>query len=553
MVCLAVFAAKLVLIQIFKSAHLASLADKQHNYFIELEPIRGTIFDRNLRPLAFNVSVPSLFANPKAMTSADKEKVLNQLPSILHVSRGFLEDRLSRNKYFVWIERKISKEAMERIEALRIKGLGFRKESKRFYPNRELSAHVIGFAGQDNRGLEGLELFYDHQLKGHPGQIQILRDARQRELMIEKLYIAPQDGLDIVLTIDETIQYIAEQSLFAAVKEFNAKAGTVIVMDVTTGEILALANYPSYDLDNVGKSDVASRTNRAVSFVYEPGSVFKIVAAAAALEEGKFKESDIIFCENGEYKIANHILHDHNPHGKLTFKEVFELSSNIGVAKIAQKLGPDTIYRYAQRFRFGQLTGINLRGEVAGMLKPTSQWSKTSIGAIPIGHEVTATPVQLVTALASIANDGVIMKPHVVKEIRDKNGEVIQQFLPTVVDRVVSVETARRVKEILKGAVETGTGKKAQIKGIEVAGKTGTAQKIENGVYSHSSYYATFMGFAPVESPKLAAIVVFDDPRPRYFGGTVSAPVFKEVVEKSLKYLDSVRSSEYASSAHINH
>lgn len=545
--CLSIFAIKLVLIQVFKSSHLASLAEKQHNYVIELEPIRGTIYDRNLRPLAFNVSVPSLYANPKVMTLADKQKALRLLPALLGESEKSIKERLSRDKYFVWLKRKITKDLADDIEALKINGLGFRKESKRFYPNKGLAAHIIGFAGLDNHGLEGLEMYYDKELKGKPGHMQILRDARQRELMIEKVYVAPQDGFDVVLTIDETIQYITEQALADAIQENHAKAGTVIVMDVLTGEILALANYPSYDLDHVEKSSVAARTNRAISFVFEPGSVFKIVAAAAALEEGQFKETDTIYCENGEYRVANHILHDHQPHGRLTFREVFELSSNIGVTKIAQKLGPDVIYRYAQRFRFGEMTGINLKGEVAGQLKPPSQWSKTTIGAIPIGHEVTTTPLQMVGALLAVANDGVYMKPFVVKYIKDRNGELIQAFQPTIVDRVISADTARRVKEILQGAVETGTGKKAIIKGVEVAGKTGTAQKIENGNYSHSSYYATFMGFAPVDAPRLAAIVVFDEPRPRYFGGTVSAPVFKEVVEKSLKYLENARSMEYVS------
>jgi cell division protein FtsI (penicillin-binding protein 3) len=464
-------------------------------------------------------------------------------------SEQSVKDRLSRDKYFVWLKRKITKDTADHIESLKINGLGFRKESKRFYPNKGLAAHVIGFAGLDNQGLEGLEMYYDKELKGKSGHMQILRDARQRELMIEKVYVAPQDGLDVVLTIDETIQYITEQALFDAIQENNAKAGTVIVMEVTTGEILALANYPSYDLDHVERSDVAARTNRAISFIYEPGSVFKIVAASAALEEGRFTETDKIYCENGEYRIANHILHDHVRHGTLTFREVFEQSSNIGVAKIAQKLGPDTIYRYAKRFRFGELTGINLNGEVAGVLKPPSQWSKTTIGAIPIGHEVTTTPLQMLSALAAVANDGVYMKPFVVKYIKDRNGELIREFQPTIVDRVISAETARRVKDILRGAVEIGTGKKAIIKGVTVAGKTGTAQKIENGNYSHSSYYATFMGFAPVEAPRLAAIVVFDEPRPRYFGGTVSAPVFKEVVERSLKYLENARSMEYVSNS----
>jgi len=542
--CFSFFCVKLIFIQVFKSSHLTALANKQHNYVIELEPIRGSILDRNLRPLAFNVSVPSLYANPKIMTAEDKNKAIAQLPSLLGVSHDFIEERLRRDKYFVWLKRKVTKSLIEQVKALKIQGVGYRNESKRFYPNHNLSAHVIGFAGLDNEGLEGLELVLNKELKGKPGQMQILRDARQRELMIEKVYVSPQDGFDVVLTIDETIQYIVEQALDEAMESNNAKAGTVIVMDTATGEILALANRPTYNLDQVEKSSVESRTNRAISFVYEPGSIFKFVTAAAALEEEKFVETDKIYCEKGEYRVANHILHDHTPHGTLSFREVFEVSSNIGVTKIAQKLGPAIIFKYGKRFRFGEKTGINLKGEVEGHLKPPSQWSKTTIGAIPIGHEVTTTPLQMLAALASVANDGVYMKPFVVRYIKDQNDQIITSFEPTVVDRVISPDTAKRVKEILIGAVDNGTGKKAQIKGVRVAGKTGTAQKVVDGLYSHNKYYSSFIGFAPADNPRLAAIVVFDEPYPRYFGGTVAAPVFQQVIEKSLKYLKNTETTE---------
>jgi len=540
--CLLIFIVKLSLIQVFKSNHLAELAEKQHNHVIELEPVRGSIFDRNLRPLAFNVPVHSLFANPKIMSLKDKQRAVALLPSLLGVENQFVKQRLSKDKYFVWLKRKLPADTAKKIKDLNIRGLDFRKESKRFYPNGSLSAHVIGFADLDNEGIEGMELFYNKELKGKPGKMQILRDARQRELMIEQVYIPPQDGFDIVLTIDETVQYITERALFKAIEKNNAKAGSIIVLDIKTGEILALANYPTYNLEDAGNSHAANRTNRAVSFVYEPGSVFKIVAASAALEEQTFVEDDKIFCENGEYRVANHILHDHHPHGTLSFREVFEVSSNIGVTKIAEKLGADIIYKYAKRFRFGERTQIDLKGEVSGFLRHPSQWSKTSIGAIPIGHEVTSTPLQNVCAIAAVANEGYYMRPYIVKYIKDKKGQIIKSFGPSVVDRVISSDTASRVKDILAGVVENGTGKKASIEGMRVAGKTGTAQKIENGTYSHSRFYATFIGFAPLDNPRLAAIVVFDEPHPQYFGGTVSAPVFKEVVENSLKYLKSIES-----------
>ncbi|MBF0384591.1 MAG: penicillin-binding protein [Candidatus Omnitrophica bacterium] len=536
--CLIVFGIKLILIQSFGSAHLVKLAKKQHNSLIDLEPKRGTIFDRNLRPLAFNVPVFSFFANPRVMSSRDRDQALSVLPGMLGIPREELARKLSERKYFVWIKRKISKDLAMELNKINLNGFGFRKESKRYYPNQNLAAHIIGFAGVDNEGLEGLELFYNKDLRGEQGWMRIIKDARQRQLLISDEIAPPKDGLNLVLTIDETIQFIAEHALEKGFIKNNAKAGSIIVVDVKTGEILALANKPTYNLDNVSQSNLENRTNRALSFVYEPGSIFKIVTAAAALEEGAFKETDRINCENGKYRVASNILHDHTPHGTITFREVIEVSSNIGVTKIAQKLGADKVYKYAHRFRFGQKTGIDLKGEVAGILKHPKVWSKTSIGAIPIGHEVLSTPLQLVCSLAAVANGGVYMKPYIVKYIKDNNDVIIRQFFPQEVDRIISEETAFRLKEILVGVTENGTAKSARIKGIRVAGKTGTSQKVEGKVYSHSRFYASFMGFAPADNPRLAAIVVYDEPHPYYFGGVVSAPVFREVMENSLKYLE---------------
>ena len=430
-------------------------------------------------------------------------------------------------------------EIMEKINKFKINGLDFIDESKRYYPNGELAAHIIGFAGIDNEGLEGVEMHYNKVLKGELGLTRLLRDARQRDLLIEKSFIAPHDGLQLVLTIDETIQYIAERALEKAMIKNNAQAATIIVMDVKTGEILALANRPTYNLENFSISNPESRINRAISLIYEPGSVFKIVTASAMFEENAFKETDKLYCENGAYKVGNHILHDHVSHGTLTVKEVFEQSSNICVTKIAQRLGPETIYQYARKFRFGMKTNVDLKGEIAGMLKTPAQWSKTSIGAIPIGQEVTVTPLQLACAVSAIANNGVYMKPFVVKYIKDNQDQVIKAADPQEVERVISPQTAARVKELLVGVVENGTGQKAKIKGMRVAGKTGTAQKVIGGTYSHDHFMATFMGFAPADNPRLAVVVVLDDPHPAHFGGTVSAPAFKEVVENSLRYLQS--------------
>ncbi len=529
--------AKLVFLQVFRSEFLSSLANKQHNSLIMLEPRRGTIYDRNLRPLAFNVTVSSLYANPRAMSYEDKNKAVENLSVILGMDPDVLRKDLMKHRYFIWIARKLSPDLAEKAAALKIRGLGFIKESKRFYPNQWLAAHIVGFAGVDNRGLEGLELSYDKYLKGEAGWSQILRDARQRELMLERNYVPPKDGFNLVLTIDETIQYLAERALEKAFVKHSAKSASIVVMDPETGEILALANRPTYDLADVAKSSLESRTNRAVSFIYEPGSVFKIVTAAGALEEDIWKETDRINCENGAYRVGGKILHDHQPHGILTFRQVIEESSNIGTSKIAQKLGGQNLYKYGQRFQFGRKTGIDLAGEVNGFFKHPRDWSKTSIAAIPMGQEVAVTAVQLAGAISAIANGGTYMRPFVVKYIKDNHEQIIKTHEPTAVTQVISPETAKRLTAILTGVVDEGTGRMAKIEGVPVAGKTGTAQKVVDGTYSHSQFYATFIGFAPSDNPRLAAVVVVEEPRGTYFGGTVAAPVFKEVIEDSLKYL----------------
>ena len=534
----------LIFIQIFRSDFLSNLALRQHEHSMVLEPRRGTIYDRNMRALAINLPVYSVYANARAMRREhDVDEVVEKLSGIFKVDPQQVRDKLDKDKYFVWMARKVPQEIYLHVKDLKLQGIGFIKESKRFYPNQSLASHLIGFAGLDNNGLDGLERDYDKYLKGQPGHAIILRDAHSRELMFDKGYVAPVDGFSVVLTIDETIQFIAERALDRMYKKYNAEGASIIVMDPRTGEILAFANRPTYNLEEASKSTPESRTDRALVFTYEPGSVFKIVTASAALQEGVIKEGDMVNCEHGAYRVANHILHDHEPLGTITFKQVIEQSSNIGTTKVAQRLGPQRVYNYAHHFRFGMKTGIDLPGEARGMLKPVSQWSKTSIGAVPIGQEVTVTPIQLMGAISAIANDGIYMRPFVVKYIKDNQGRIIFQHSPQVLDKVISKVTSQRMKVILKGVVDEGTGTKAAIPGIAVAGKTGTAQKVVSGIYSHAHFYATFAGFAPVENPRLACVVVFDDPHPSYYGGTVSAPVFSEVMGDSLKYLNTQHQS----------
>ena len=537
-------AARLFFIQFFRGSYLKSLARKQHNLYVELEPRRGTIYDSQLKPQAVNIPLDSLYATPREIPDKDKIRIIRSLLSILNVDYAYLKDRLYRKKSFIWLARKLDPWQSEAIKKLNLKGLGFLKETKRTYPNNYLLSQVVGFAGLDNIGLEGLEAHYDRYLRGQNGFAIFLRDARQKKLDLWEKMVLPKDGLDLVLTVDEVVQYIAERELDKAFKTYHAKGASIVVIEPKTGKILALASRPTFDLNSYARVSKDSIRNRAVCDLFEPGSVFKIVTASCALEEKKVSEEDRFFCENGSYRVSNHILHDHKPHGWLTFREVIEESSNIGTTKVAQILGPDTLYRYIKLFGFGDKSGIDMPGEISGMIKEPSFWSKVSIGAVPIGQEVGVTALQLACAISVIANGGALMRPYVVQEIRDKYGESIKKFSPFSVRKVISPETALRVKKILAGAVEEGTGKLAKIPGISAAGKTGTAQKLEpNGAYSHSKFVASFIGFAPVDEPMVAIAVMVDEPRPYYFGGVVAAPVFKNAAGDIIKYLKAKEST----------
>jgi len=528
---------RLLYIQFFRSNYLAEIGKKQHNLSVELEPRRGTIYDSSLHPQAINITVDSVYASSLEIPEKDKEAIIRKISPVLNLDYAFLRDKLSRKKSFVWLARKITPAQSEALKSLGIKGIGFIKETKRCYPNAYLASHIIGFAGLDNVGLEGIEANYNNYLKGEPGFALFLRDARQKKLDLWEEMVLPRDGYDVILTIDEVIQYIAERELDKAFIATRAKGASIIVMNPHTGEILALANRPTYDINDYKSATKDEMRDRAITDMFEPGSVFKIVTASGALEEQKITEGQKIFCENGSYQIASHVLHDHQPHGWLTFAEVIGQSSNIGTSKVAQLLGPNLLYHYVKAFGFGARTGIDLAGEIPGSIKEPRYWSKTSIACVPMGQEVGVTALQLANAISAIANGGQLMRPYVVKEIRDKLGEEIKTFSPVLIRKVISLDTAARVRKILIGAVEEGTGKLAKIDGVSVAGKTGTAQKLEaNGTYSHNKFIGSFIGFTPAEDPQIAIAVVLDDPHP-YYGGVVAAPVFKNVAIDVLRYL----------------
>lgn len=534
---LTILIARLFYLQKIRHNFFVELANDQHIVSIELLPKRGTIFDRNMRVLAMNLHVDSVYANAREVI--DKSRVAKTLSPILNLDEDFILERLSRDKSFVWLKRRVAPAEAYKVKRLRFKGISLIKESKRFYPNRNLACHVVGVSGIDNKGLEGLELFYDRYLKGESGWLTSTQDARRKILKsYEDELIQPKNGLNLVTTIDEVIQHIAERELEKAYEKYNAKAASIIVMDPTSGDILALANLPNYDLNNTAKRPADSIRNRTINDFFEPGSAFKIVAASAALEEKAVDFNDRFYCENGEYRVGKRILHDHTPHGILTFREVIEKSSNIGTVKVASLLGQNKMYNYMRSFGFYERTGIDLPGEVVGMNRPVSRWSGVSMYAIPMGQEVTTTAIQLALAISVIADNGFLVKPRIVKQVLDDNGQVIKEFPVRAKRKVISPKTAAKMRGLLMGVVKSGTGKKARIEEYEAGGKTGTAQKVEPwGVYSHDRFIASFIGFAPVEKPVLSIVVCVDEPRPVYYGGDVAAPVFKNVMDESLKYL----------------
>lgn len=534
---------RLIYVQVFKSSQFKAYALQQHSIFTEIKPQRGIIYDRNFRELALNSVSYSIFATNKIL---DREKIAQKLAPLLNLDRESLVSKLNSDKAFIWLKRKVSPEVATKIKNLHLKGIGQIKEYKRFYSNGSLACHILGFTDIDNKGLEGVELYYNSYLSGIKGWRLAQRDAKRREIICWGYKsILPTDGYNLVLTIDSVIQNIVERELRRAVRRYKAISATVIVMEPKSGEILALGNYPNYDLNNYSECKAEIRRNLAITDIFEPGSSFKFVTAAAALEEGRVKPEDRFFCEEGRYRIGGRILHDYKPYGELTFKEIVEHSSNIGIVKIARILGDKILYKYIKDFGFGSLTGIDLPGEVKGIVRPPAEWSKISISSIPIGQEIAVTPIQLIQAISCIANDGILVRPKIIKLIQRKDGQIIKSFSAREVRRVISVETAKTLKEILTGVVENGTGKKAKVPGYKTAGKTGTAQKAKpRGGYYKRKYYSSFVGFVPADRPVISILVVFNEPRPEYFGGRVAAPVFKKIATETLKYLKSLSPKE---------
>ncbi|HST11773.1 MAG TPA: penicillin-binding transpeptidase domain-containing protein [Terriglobales bacterium] len=527
---------RLVYLQIFCYGDFEQRAEKQQQRAVNVSAKRGIIYDRQGNALAMSILVDSAFAVPSEVPDLP-----NAISLITRISGGDARMVLAdcrAHKTFCWVARKANADVVDRIRALNLQGIHFQKESKRFYPKRDLSAQVLGYVGTDDEGLSGIEREYNDQLKGQPGRMQISVDARKKWFgRIEK---EPESGDNLVLTIDEKIQYIAERELEQAIKDTQAIAGTVIVENPHTGEVLALANRPTFNPNVKKEIKNENMKNRAVSDIYEPGSTFKLVTISGALEEKLTNPNELFDCQMGSIVINGMRIRDSKPHGVLTVTDVLAESSDVGAIKIALRLGEDRFYKYIRAYGFGQQTGIELPGETRGMTKPVNKWSKVSIGAISMGQEIGVSAVQLAAMVSTFGNDGVWVAPRIVAETTPPQGALQNvAFHPQQERRVISPMTAAQMRQMMRRVVLHGTGRKAVLEGYTSAGKTGTAQKVDpdTGAYSRTKYVGSFAGFAPINNPAVTVAVILDSAIGLHQGGQIAAPVFRRITQQVLEYL----------------
>lgn len=526
-------------LQIIQYVELLARADHQQQRTVEIAPKRGIIYDRKMHPLAVSLAVDSVYAVPSNIPDSSMEAKL--LAPILNLTAKDLEARFRAHSSFCWVKRKVTPEQSARIRDLNLQGIYFQKEMKRFYPDGDLAATVLGYVGMDDNGLGGVEYQYNRQIRGLPGRVLLSTDARHRSFRSSEWRGEP--GKNLVLTIDDDIQYIAERTLALTVKKYHAAGGTVIVQNPHNGEILAIANQPTFDPNDYQKFPTKDRINRAIGWVYEPGSTFKTVTIASAINDHLAKPTDLIDCQMGQIELGGRIIHDVRDllpierKGPLTLAQVLMHSSDVGAVKIALRLGEERFYRHILNFGFHEDTGIGLPGEEDGLLEPPRRWSGVSIGQLAIGQGVGVTPLQMIRVYSAIANGGVMLRPRIVRDIG--NGSDEGESSPTLGRRVVNEQTAGMMKKMLAGVVEQGSGVAAQLPGYTSAGKTGTAQKVDAaGHYNHKDFIASFIGFAPVEKPAVAILVVIDTPVGAIYGAQVAAPAWKSIAEQTLRYLN---------------
>jgi cell division protein FtsI (penicillin-binding protein 3) len=558
----AIIAVRLGWLQVVRHSDFVHRAAQQQQRTFEVAPRRGVLYDRNLRELAVTVQVDSVYAVPSELGD-NRESTADILSQIVHAdpkdnftSRQQMLARFNGSRGFAWVARRLDPGTVERVRELNLKGVYFQKEFKRFYPNNDLAAQVLGYVGTDDVGLGGLEREFDDDMHGAPGHMLTALDAKRHVLGSEESQ--PQPGENLVLTVDANIQYMAERALDAQMEKTKALHGTVVVQDPHTGQILALAISPRFNPNDSRHMDAGALTNLAVSDVYEPGSTFKLVTYSAALDGANVQPTDIVDCQNGAMTMYGRTLHDdHSDHfGRVTVQYALEHSSDVGAAKMALKMGPNKFYGYIRGFGFGDRSGIELPSETRGLLRAPKKWGSTSILSIAIGQEIGVTPVQLVTMVSALANGGVYMPPHILLQSTDemkgdprlkpaafRPANQLPSTLPDGSHRVITEMTSAKMRMMMQGIVTEGTGKLAALNGYSSAGKTGTAQKIDvaTHTYSHTKLVASFAGFAPVSNPAISVAVVIDTPtaggEAAHYGGAASAPVFAEVAQQVLEYL----------------
>lgn len=528
--------ARLVYLQVGQYAELSARAERQQMRTIEAPAKRGELLDRNGRVLAFSVDADSVYAVPTEIEDPDKAAadLCGALRDCDKKDRQTLADRIRRGRAFVYVRRQVTPEQAKRVAALEMAGIGFMKENRRFYPNKELAAHLLGYVGLDNAGLAGIEGTYDRLIKGNSGTVLIQTDARRRAFSrLEKL---PTAGASLELTIDQYLQHVAERELKAGVEWAGGAGGSVVVMNPATGEILALASYPTFNPNVYGSFDNNDRRNRAIQDLYEPGSTFKIVTASAALEDKLLKPDSPIDTNPGRIRFGSRVVDEDKGHnyGLLTFKGVIVKSSNVGAIKIGLRVGAERMSEFVKRYGFGRTASPDFRGESPGIVWSAKRLTDSALASVSMGYQVGVTPLQMATAVSAVANGGELLQPRVVRAVVHDG---VRQMVPRkVVDRAVTPGVAAELTDIMEGVVTDGTGKMARVAGYTVAGKTGTAQKVVGGRYSNTDYNVSFVGFVPSRKPAFTIVVVVDSPHkvPPY-GGTVAAPIFQRIADAALR------------------
>lgn len=527
-------AGRLYYLQVIKYVHWLARAERQQQRTIDLAPQRGTVYDSRMRPLAMSLKVDSIYAVPSHLT--DRGKAARELAPILGMSPRDLEARFDAFRTFCWVKRKVTAGEVARVRALNLDGIYFQKEPKRFYPMGKLAAADLGYVGMDDRGLAGIEYALNSQIQGQPGRALVMEDAR-RQTFESREEDPGRPGMSVELTLDAGVQYIAEGVLAADVEKWKAAGGVAVVENPNTGAILAMASYPNFNPNDYSKAPAQDRINRGVAWIYEPGSMFKMVTLSSAMDAGLARPTDLINCQMGSMVLGGRVIHDaERGLGVITLAQVLAYSSDVGAVKVALRLGEQRFYDHILKFGFGAKTGVLLPGEERGLLMPPSRWSGVSIGQIAIGQGIGVTALQLVDAYSAIANGGTLIQPRIVEDIfrdgvHEKRPEQWRR-------RVVSAKTAASMRQMLEGVVEFGTGKGAQLDGYTAAGKTGTAQKVENGRYSHTHYVASFIGMAPASHPQLVILISIDTPHGAIYGAQVAAPAWKEIAQETLSYLN---------------